>query len=40
MLSDIENVNFKKFGPTIVGQDAFTNHFVIFGWNVIYGNVL
>jgi hypothetical protein len=28
MLSDIENVNFKKSGPTIVGSDAFTNNFL------------
>ena len=26
----IQNLNFKKSGPTIVGLDAFTNH--VFGW--------
>ena len=40
MLSDIENVNFKKSGPTIVGSDAFTNDFLVVGWNVILAGVL
>ena len=25
----IQNVNVKRSGPTIVGPDAFTNHFLI-----------
>ena len=36
----IQNVNFKRSGPTIVGPDAFTNDFFVFGWNVILASVL
>jgi hypothetical protein len=36
----IQNVNFKRLGPMIVGLDAFTNHFLVFGWNVILASVL
>ena len=31
----IQNVNFKGLGSTIVSLDAFTNHVLVFGWNVI-----
>jgi hypothetical protein len=31
----IQNVNFKWSSPMIMGLDAFTNHFLVFGWNVI-----
>ena len=36
----IQNVNVKSSGPTIVGPDAFTNDFFVFGWNVILASVL
>jgi hypothetical protein len=35
-----QNVNLKRSGPTIVGPDAFTNHFLVVGWNVILASVL
>ena len=35
----IQNVNVKKSGPTIVGPDAFINHILVFGWNVILASV-
>jgi hypothetical protein len=36
-----QNVNLKRSGPMIVvGPDAFTNHFLVVGWNVILAGVL